>query len=351
MRSQSNERISTRGRRKWLKYALMFTLIFGLIAAVYISYLGYQFIQAWDKMQDGDLIASADVISNDPQLVRRDLENESFTVLLLGIDDQDTAHMQGRSDVIMLAVVDPVEENVTLLSIPRDTYAKISGRGHEKINHAHAYGRNIAISTISDFLDVDIDYYVAINFDAYKDYVDRVLNGLKIETERAMYHHYVIDNLTINIQKGEQTLDGNHALFYVRFRGDSEGDFGRQRRQQQSLRAMLDQSISLRSITRVPEVLDIMGDNVRHNVSEMSEMINLARKLSAIGGDDVRTIAFENPELGYKDGISYVFIDEDEQLRMQQKLNEMLAPKVVYEYENEQEQKPNQSSQGQSISP
>ncbi|GGK33347.1 transcriptional regulator LytR [Caldalkalibacillus thermarum] len=306
---------------KFKRFALVFFLILFLSVIAYAGYVGSQIYMAWNKIQSAHL----DVTDQDweEQYKSKRKKTEPFTILLLGVDNEGGKFV-GRSDVLMLAIVNPELEKVSLLSIPRDTYTKIVGKGvYDKINHAYAYGIKTALDTVEHFLDVPIDYYMVVNFDGFRDFIN-VLGGLKIEAERDMYHHYVIDNITIDIRQGETVLNGDEALYYVRFRKDAEGDFGRNRRQQQVIRAVLDQTLDMRNVTKVADILEVVGDNFRTNIPA-TEILSMVRQFSSLSGDDVETLSFE-ADVGSIDGISYVFIDEEEQLRMQTELKRRLEP-------------------------
>ncbi|EGL82048.1 cell envelope-related transcriptional attenuator [Caldalkalibacillus thermarum TA2.A1] len=247
---------------------------------------------------------------------------EPFTVLLLGVDDR-RGNFVGRSDVIILAVVRPQDPSVSLLSIPRDTYAPIAKRGtYEKINHAYAYGTDTALATLENFLDIPIDYYVAVNFKGFIQLID-LLGGIRLDVERDVsYQHRYDGNQALYVHKGEQVLSGEEALLYVRFRSDAEGDFGRNRRQQQVIRALVDQAVDMRNITKLADMMGIVVKHVRTNLPVL-DMIRLVRQLSTLTSDQLETISVK-ADVGSIRGISYVFIDEGERLRLQQELKRRL---------------------------
>ncbi|MDQ0339883.1 LCP family protein required for cell wall assembly [Caldalkalibacillus uzonensis] len=250
------------------------------------------------------------------------IQPRPFTVLLLGVDDRQ-GNFVGRSDVIMLAIVRPQDPSVTLLSIPRDTYAPIANRGtYEKINHAYAYGKETALATIENFLDIPIDYYVAVNFKGFIQLID-LLGGIRLNVERDVsYQHRYDGNQALFVHKGEQVLSGEEALLYVRFRSDAEGDFGRNRRQQQVIRALVDQAVDIRNITKLADIMGIVVKHVRTNLPVL-DMVRLVHQLSTLTSEQVETISVK-ADVGNIRGISYVFIDEEERLRLQQELKRRL---------------------------
>jgi LCP family protein required for cell wall assembly len=251
-----------------------------------------------------------------------DWPRRPFTVLLLGVDDREGKFV-GRSDVIMLAVVQPKTEKIALLSLPRDTYASILPRGTtEKINHAYAYGLDTALTTIEQYLDIPIDYYMAINFEGFVELIN-LLGGLTLDVERDVTYGDNYDgDKSLYVHQGRQKLSGEEVLLYVRFRSDAEGDFGRNRRQQQVIRALLEQAVDVRHVSKLADVMDIVVDHVQTNLT-VPDMIRLGRGISHLTADHVESIEVK-ASTGYLKGVSYVFIAEDERKRLQDELKRRL---------------------------
>ncbi len=162
----------------------------------------------------------------------------------MGVDERPGD--KGRSDALMVMSLDPNHDKMQIVSIPRDTRTTIVGRGSEsKINAAYAYGGpDMAINTVENFLDIDLDYYVKVNMEGLSQMVDAV-GGVTVNNDRDWYdegyykkgYHY---------KKGEIHLDGPKALGYVRMRHlDNRGDFGRNKRQRQVIQAVLDKGSSV----------------------------------------------------------------------------------------------------------
>lgn len=155
-----------------------------------------------------------------------------LNILILGVDAGET-----RTDVILLAHWEPAANQVSLVSLPRDSQVPIpcppevqACISPDKLGHAHAYGSvigrgpELAIQTVEEFLGIRVDHYVRIHYDGFREIVD-ALGGITLEVEPSM-----VDRL--GLEAGPQQLSGEQALNYVRFRGDADGDFGRQRRTQ-----------------------------------------------------------------------------------------------------------------------
>jgi len=160
-----------------------------------------------------------------------------ISVLLLGCDDVEEV---SRSDTILLLLLNPQLKRAALLSIPRDTRVEIPGHGRDKINHAYAYGEvELTRETIERFLSINIDYYAQVGFGGFVAAIDE-LGGVDIQVPRTMHKHTYYGS--IDLEEGYQHLDGSQVLQFVRYRNDS--DIQRGKRQQQLLRALIDQKLN-----------------------------------------------------------------------------------------------------------
>lgn len=202
---------------------------------------------------------------------------EPIHLLLLGTDSRDT-NSNGRSDSMMVATIDPVTKRTYLMSILRDTYVDIPGHGSSRINAAYSYGgAPLAMKTVGNLLGITIDHYVKIDFEGFKSLVDTV-DGVDIDVEKDMKytdsgdgHRYDID-----LKKGLQTLDGTHALQYVRFRHDATSDFTRTERQRKFLTALAAKLQSSSSLIKLPDILNGVAPYIETNMPA-STMLKLAR--------------------------------------------------------------------------
>ncbi|MBC1348123.1 LCP family protein [Listeria welshimeri] len=177
-------------------------------------------------------------------------DGDAINVLLIGSDSRGAD--QGRSDSLMIAHYNTKTNTPKLVSIMRDTYVDIPGHGKNKINAAYSYGGpELVRQTIKENFGVDVEYYVVANFEGFPKIVDTLApEGIKINAEKDMSK-----NIDVSIKKGEQVMDGKTLLQYARFRKDSEGDFGRIRRQQQVLEALKEQALDVGDVTKIPDVI------------------------------------------------------------------------------------------------
>ncbi len=167
-----------------------------------------------------------------------------LNVLLLGCDDVEEVR---RADTIMVLFLNPRLKRAALLSIPRDSRVQIPGHGLDKINHAYAYGEaDLAQQTVEQFLGITVDYYAQIGFDAFVEVLDE-LGGVDLDVGQRMKTRTYYES--IDLHKGYQHLDGREALQFVRYRDDS--DIERGKRQQQLLRALVDQKLNIMNSHRL----------------------------------------------------------------------------------------------------
>jgi LCP family protein required for cell wall assembly len=230
-----------------------------------------------------------------------------FTVLLLGVDRRPNPEEGVRSDTLILVRVDPQTRTASMLSIPRDSVAPIPHLGWAKINAAYGYGYAnatalygaatdpsaaggaLAAEAVEQFLGVTVDYIAQVDFRGFERLVDTV-GGVLIDVPAPILDaEYPTENYGVEriyIPAGLQVLDGRMALIYARTRHGSS-DFERSRRQQQVLRALLDQVRArglLDNAALLPRWIEVVSEHVRTTlpVSDLrtaAELAALARDL------------------------------------------------------------------------
>ena len=211
----------------------------------------------------------------------KDITKEPFTVLLIGNAD-------GLSDTMILCSVNPISMKVTMSSLARDSYVPITcyGGGQSKLNASHAVSKDCTVSTIEQLVGVDIDYYIDTNFQGVVDVVD-ALGGIVVNSpisfvgqssskERGHYTVYVPagDNVVLN---------GEQALAFARERYKfADGDFARQRHQQQVIEAIMRKIMRTRDVNTFVNVMKAAGDNIQTNLSvqQMTSFVSYAMQKS-----------------------------------------------------------------------
>lgn len=211
----------------------------------------------------------------------------TFNALILGLDDGGT-----RTDMIMLANVNPATRKIILLSIPRDTMVSVPGVGMTKINHAHAWGQSqgenhsgteTAIEAVKGLLKCEIRYYVKVDFEGYKHFIDTV-GGVDID----LPHEVVVNESDKTFQAGQQHLDGEMALVLVRERFTlPDGEFGRQRLQCLVIVALGQKLLHPEYIPKLPWLASqIVNDVIDTNLS-VADALSLAILFQGMSAQDI----------------------------------------------------------------
>lgn len=241
---------------------------------------------------------------------------EPVNILVLGVDAGDYKNKKSshtRSDTIMLVNYNPNENKAFILSIPRDTRVKING-DYCKINSAHSIGgTELTIKTIENFLDVDIDYYVEIDYEGFRRAIDAI-GGVDVVVPRDM--HYKSYDLDINFKKGEKVhLNGELAEKFIRWRKNNDGtgyamgDLGRISTQQEFLKLVLMKLKTPEGIIRIPNLLNTVIKWTKTNIPPKL-MLYYAYKAIGIHADSIKSETLKG-EPKYISGISYFIYDED----------------------------------------
>src|SRR5699024_7777599 len=220
---------------------------------------------------------------------------DPFTIMFVGTDVRSADDTNWRSDVLIIAAVNPHDKPIKMVSIPRDTKVLISNSNgvRTKINSAPYYGKQAevgpmtnTITTVEDFLNIPIDYYVKVNFNGFIEVVDAV-GGVDVNIPFDFTMR--LFNKMEHYEKGPAHLDGRRALGYVRMRkSDPRGDLGRNMRQREVIQSLMDQIVSINSVTRIDDILKSVGNNVTHNM-KMKQFIALQELYRNIPKDQIET--------------------------------------------------------------
>lgn len=224
------------------------------------------------------------------QALTERVPDEPFTVLLLGQDNRP-GESAARADTIIVARIDPENDKVWMLSIPRDTRVEIPGHGTEKINAATFYGGPaLMVDTVEEFLGIPINHYMDIDFDGFIQVVDS-LGGVwidvdtEIDDKKASSHGSFTAS---HIDEGYQLLDGDHALTFVRSRDFPDADFTRMRHQQAFFKALADQATKFENVLKIPGMVKDVAQYMSTDMS-ISQIVDVALALRDMGGANVQT--------------------------------------------------------------
>lgn len=229
------------------------------------------------------LLDKGQAFSDNGNLISEDKlpeRKERVNVLVVGVDAKNSVKSEHtRTDTMMLATFDPNTKKVGVISIPRDTRVVIRGRrGKEKINHAHAYGgMSLSMKAVKDLLGVPVHYYVKVNYAAVGKIVDDV-GGVEMYVPRNMnyYDPKADPPLRINLKKGNQILDSNKAMQFIRYRkGYQNQDLGRIDAQHEFIKALANKLLSPKIIIKLPKIIETFNTYVDTNMP-VTQMIKYA---------------------------------------------------------------------------
>ncbi|MDA0672611.1 MAG: LCP family protein [Cyanobacteria bacterium] len=195
----------------------------------------------------------------------------------------------GLSDTMLLVRFNPHTNQLVVLSLPRDTRTWVAGE-LTKLNEANTYGGPaLAARSVSQLLGgVAIDRYVRINVQGVEKLVD-ALGGVTVNVPKDMRYQDDSQHLYINLKAGEQSLNGNQALQFLRFRYDDKGDIGRIQRQQMMMRAIIEQTLTPATVSRLPKILSVIQSHVDTNLS-VEELLALAGFASQTNSSNVQML-------------------------------------------------------------
>lgn len=193
-----------------------------------------------------------------------------FSVLLMGVDSEKDGlkkNAYANGDGLILLTFNPKTLNITMMSIPRDSYVPISCRNNtkNKLTHAGWFGTDCMIETIENVFDVDIHYYVKVNFKGVVGVVD-ALNGVTVDVPKKLCTDNSNRQGKICINKGIQTLNGEQALVLARNRYDlALGDIDRGYNQQLLIKGLISKLTEVRSVSTVLQLLQTVSNNLDTN--------------------------------------------------------------------------------------
>ncbi|WP_276355951.1 LCP family protein [Cohnella caldifontis] len=314
--------------------------IFAFLALVIISlasYAGYLYVKA--KANIDNIAAPGGSSVPHEQLA----EAKPIGLLVLGLDNRkETGSM--NTDVMMAAVFNPKSKTITVVSIPRDSDLNLENYKTQKANAFYARFLSIARNTehlegdearkyasdemktmMSKFFDVPLDYTAVIDFQGFIDVVD-ALGGVTVDVDQDMRYWDKADGTDIDLKKGVQKLHGEDALGFVRYRKSKNGetkassDFERNARQDQVLGAIVDKLKSFGSVTKIGNVMDAVGNNMKTDIPE-NQINNMIRTYFGISRQNVRFIALTGE---WKS--PYVYLDQDKLDEAKRALQEEMQP-------------------------
>jgi LCP family protein required for cell wall assembly len=210
-------------------------------------------------------------------------------ILVMGLDDSKT-----HTDTLMLVSLDTVDKKVNILSIPRDTRIVHEGQ-YDKINHLYSYKgkEENTIKAVTQVTGVPIHYYAIVDFKGFRNVID-ILDGVEFDVPNispggGMKYTDPYQNLYIDLKAGPQTLNGQQAEWLVRFRsGYPDADLGRINMQQQFVKALIEQKLKPKYLTKALDIYKEIAENVVTNYT-LADAASHLMTLRSLSADSIQT--------------------------------------------------------------
>ena len=211
-----------------------------------------------------------------------------FSILLMGVDSEKDGlkkNAYANGDGLMLLTFNPKTLNITMMSIPRDSYLPIACRDNKrnKLTHAGWFGTDCMIETIENTFDVKINYYIKINFKGVVSLVDN-LGGVTVDVPKRLCTDDSNRQGEICIEGGTQNLNGEQALVLARNRYDlANGDIGRGYNQQILIKGVINKMVDIKNVNTLLDLLETISNNLDTNLTteEILSFYNIFRDILA----------------------------------------------------------------------
>ena len=215
-----------------------------------------------------------------------DLVSKPFNIYITGMDTKGSINTISHSDVNMIVSVNPNTHQILITGIPRDYYIPQTCQGNQadKLTHSGVFGVDCTISSVENYLGLDLDYYAKVNFSTFVDIID-ALGGIDvdnpIEFSRKQYHY----------KKGKIHLDGDAALQYARERKSLEGgDRARSRNQMRVIEGVIRKAMSPSIITQYTDILSTVSGMLQTNMTQEEMTTFIRSQLDNLSKWDIKHI-------------------------------------------------------------
>lgn len=247
----------------------------------------------------------SDVLNDNNEELFKVIDTRKTVVFAIYGTDERSTEETGRSDIIMVVKYDPTTKKMVIASLPRDLRVDIPGYGLDKINHAYAYGgKELIDQTIEELLGIKLNFSIKADFETFGSIIDTV-GGVSIDAQKQFYN-----SNDLVIDEGKQVLNGKNALYYVRFRSDSDGDYGRIARQQEVVIALID-SLKTRSYSQLIKLIDTYynkGIETDASLAKIKEYINMSSQDNIITYENYRLQTYSE----LINGLSYELYNQED---------------------------------------
>ena len=254
-----------------------------------------------------DKIATGEESGQYVQAHAMEVTEQPFNVYISGIDVYGEITQESRSDVNLIATINPKTHKILLTTTPRDYYVTIpgvSGEKRDKLTHAGIYGIATSIATLENLYETDIPFYVRVNFTSVEEIVD-VMDGVDVESELAFTTGEEAGAI-VEVKEGKNHFTGKEALAFVRERKAlAAGDNQRGKNQQALLTGLIKQAISPMIIFRANDMINSVTGNAETNMSEAQIKSLIRMQIGDMKGWEIESMAATGDDSGKKNCYSY----------------------------------------------
>ncbi|WP_235416836.1 LCP family protein [Faecalicatena contorta] len=254
-----------------------------------------------------DKIATGEESGQYVQAHAMEVTEQPFNVYISGIDVYGEITQESRSDVNLIATINPKTHKILLTTTPRDYYVTIpgvSGEKRDKLTHAGIYGIDTSIATLENLYETDIPFYVRVNFTSVEEIVD-VMGGVDVESELAFTTGEEAGAI-VEVKEGKNHFTGKEALAFVRERKAlAAGDNQRGKNQQALLTGLIKQAISPMIIFRANDMINSVTGNAETNMSEAQIKSLIRMQIGDMKGWEIESMAATGDDSGKKNCYSY----------------------------------------------
>lgn len=219
-----------------------------------------------------------------------DVTKTPFNVYVAGGDAYGSIDNVTNTDVNMIITVNPTTRKILLTSIPRDYYVNLPSFGenaYDKLTHAGYYGIGESVKSIEGLLDIDINYYVKVNFSTVVGVIDAI-GGVDVNSD----YSFCVTTTGVCVKKGMNHLDGYSAMMFARERQSFvDGDVQRVKNQQKVIEAVINKATSSTTIiTNFSSILDSVSESLTTNMDTKSINKFVKMQLNDMRGWSIESI-------------------------------------------------------------
>lgn len=278
----------------------------GLAIVVSILFVCLGFY-AWKANAAIDKIATGEESGNYNEEHALNVTERPFNVYISGIDVYGEITQESRSDVNLIATVNPNTHKILLTTTPRDYYIPIPGVSegqNDKLTHAGIYGIDASIAALENLYETEIPFYVRVNFTSVEDIVD-VMGGVDVESELAFTTGEDAGAI-VDVQEGKNHFTGKEALAFVRERKAlTDGDNQRGKNQQALLTGLIKKTMSPMILFRANGMINSVAGNSETNMSEKQIKSLIRMQLDELHGWEIESVAALGDDSGKEYCYSY----------------------------------------------